>query len=1299
MGNIFRITSFLVFIIIKNNGIAGSLNEIKSFTNELGFIENKGQLTDFNNQPRSDILYVAKNPGGNVFIRKTGLSYVFVKPNESAENEHHKTSNTSFVDWEIEKINLLTTKKQSVTYLRTDLEFTGNLGAYTITNKAPSIEYFNYYFSHSNEGITNVRAYNEVTLNNYYDNIDLVYYFKNSNSIKYDFVVYPGASVSQIGMKYSGCDNIIIEEGKIKVILPFGEIQEMIPDVYQNINGKIVHINAWYEIKNSEIKIKTANYNKNFKLIIDPWVTYFGGAQVDKGNDINTDGAGNILFCGYTYSNNFPVTTGAFQTNYSAGTDAFVSKFNNQGNRIWTTYFGGSLNDMANALDIDAANNIYFTGSTQSTNFPVSVSAFQTTKAAGSDAFIAKLNSSGNLQWSTYYGATGNESSMAIDADASGDIAIAGVLYGSSTLTTPSCYQAVSNAGAEIFVLKFTSNGTRLWATHYGGTNDDIVFDIDTDSNNDIIFTGHSKSNNYPIMAAFQPLMPSTSQNAVITKLNGSNGFPIWSTYYGSPNGDYGGIGIAIDAFNNIYMTGTSGTGFPTTMGSFMFNAAGQSETYLVKFNSAGTRQWATFVGGTMGEEAWDVVVDDKNDVYVCGDTYSRDFPTTPCAFSTSMDMGNCCGGGEDAYLTKFDPNGLLLCSGYFGGIGHDENFIMAEYNGMVYLMANTASGAPITPGAFQTSKAGLGDDIMLAQLCGYTCGLINLQTDFSSSQTNACKGSPINFNCTYTTCDTSQTKWLWSFNGATPNTSTQKNPTNIMYNISGVYDVKLILITPCDTDTVIKTGYINVYQPTTQINSVVNAACNTNNGSINITTSGGYGNYTYNWLPGNMSTSSISNLAAGTYSLFVTDDLGCTTTSIATISQPSAPSLTLTSTNATCNGINNGQINSSVTGGSLPYIYSWSNGQTGSTALLLSAGNYTCIVTDSNGCSTTSTTNITEPLPININISSPPILCSGQATSISASVQGGTPGYSYSWSTSQTTSTISVTPTTSTNYILTVIDGNGCSNTLGANVVVHPPSIITYSNTIKEGCSPLCVSFSNTTNNSVAQFWNFSNNISSSNQNAINCFTNPGNYSFSLTVIDSNGCSNTLTQNNFILIHPNPIAAFTPLPPVTTLLNPTINFINQSNGANAWLWSFGDVNHGNSTSYHTNYTYSDTGKFEVTLIVYNEFGCSDTAKYTITIEADYVIYIPNSFTPNNDGLNDVFIATGTGIKNEDFEFYIFDRWGNLIFQSQNASEGWNGKANNGNEIAQEDTYVWLIKTKDLSGQKHRYVGHVNLLR
>jgi gliding motility-associated-like protein len=202
--------------------------------------------------------------------------------------------------------------------------------------------------------------------------------------------------------------------------------------------------------------------------------------------------------------------------------------------------------------------------------------------------------------------------------------------------------------------------------------------------------------------------------------------------------------------------------------------------------------------------------------------------------------------------------------------------------------------------------------------------------------------------------------------------------------------------------------------------------------------------------------------------------------------------------------------------------------------------------------------------------------------------------------------------------------------------------------------------------------------------------------FNVALTVTSDSGCISALTKYNYITVYPNPKAAFTIEPQTTTITDPVISFTDLSKGGDSWKWNFGDQN--TSTLFNPNpHTYADTGNYQITLTVSTQYGCTNTVQETVIIEPDFVFYIPNAFTPNGDGINDFF--TGKGIFLGNYEMSIFDRWGNLIFFSNDINIPWDGKVKNAAELAQSDVYVYVVKVTDFKRKTHNYKGIVTLVK
>jgi gliding motility-associated-like protein len=198
------------------------------------------------------------------------------------------------------------------------------------------------------------------------------------------------------------------------------------------------------------------------------------------------------------------------------------------------------------------------------------------------------------------------------------------------------------------------------------------------------------------------------------------------------------------------------------------------------------------------------------------------------------------------------------------------------------------------------------------------------------------------------------------------------------------------------------------------------------------------------------------------------------------------------------------------------------------------------------------------------------------------------------------------------------------------------------------------------------------------------------------VTVTSQYGCSSSAQAICSVTVVPSPRAEFTSDPGLeTSIINPAFRFFDQSNGATIWNWDFGDSTF--STLQNPQHTYVQTGIYTVKLIGYNNDGCVDSVVKTVEVKPEFTFYVPNAFTPNGDHLNDVF--SGKGIEIIEYEMMIFDRWGNEIFKTNSLDEGWDGRANGGTDIAQQDVYVYKIRLKDFEKREHSYVGNVSLVK
>ena len=254
-------------------------------------------------------------------------------------------------------------------------------------------------------------------------------------------------------------------------------------------------------------------------------------------------------------------------------------------------------------------------------------------------------------------------------------------------------------------------------------------------------------------------------------------------------------------------------------------------------------------------------------------------------------------------------------------------------------------------------------------------------------------------------------------------------------------------------------------------------------------------------------------------------------------------------------------------------------------------------------------------------------------------------------------------------------------------------------------GCPLHCSAFTNLSNiasGSVTSLnWDFGDGgPGSSEQNPSKCFSQSGFYDITLTATSNNGCVSMLTQTHLIQVYDVPVAEFSYFPTPATLLEPTITFSNlSSSDVNYWHWSFGDGDTLAPVMANPAHGYPGDvpGNYPVTLVVRNAQGCYDTIMHEIVIGPAFTFYIPNAFSPGGNGTNDYFFGSGIGIVK--YNLFIFDRWGNMIFEGKQLSDKWDGKANSGSNIAQSDVYIWKVDIVDVLKKKHSYLGTVTIVR
>jgi gliding motility-associated-like protein len=821
------------FLSLKAQNSESNQKDISTSNNY--FAENKGQLSDNKGNSLSNILYYAQFSAYQTYFSKNSFSYVLSDywkimgelRKESADANKNDPKRKIIASKGLsEKI-----KGRKINICRIDMEFSGANPSCEINPSEETRGAENYYYGNCPDGIIGVHSFQKISYKNLYPGIDMDIFHDASGQLKYNLLVAPGSSPSEIKMLYKGANDVFIRDGKLVIKNNVGDIVESLPEIFQmTASGKQL-ISGAYKVTKTEngflVELNISQYDHSLSLIIDPviWITYYGGDGDNESTGVTADAAGNSYVCGFSGSQIFPVTVGAFQTSPGdliAAYDAVLIKFNANGTRQWATYYGGIAMDIAQSVTCDQGGNPIMTGSTSSSDFPISVGCFQNAIAGGTDAFIVKFNPNGTRNFGTFYGGSDDDSGNGVTTDSQDNIIVTGVA-GNNFPITPGAYQpALAGMGitsffyptwgmglGDAFVLKLTPTGNQTWCTYYGGADEDWGMSVKTDSQDNIAICGGTNSANFPVSpGCFQAVSGGGTFvifgiEAFIVKFN-SAGNRLWGTYIGGGDEDVA-ESLAIDTQDNVIVTGvTASLNFPVSPGCDQPVYGGSYDVFIFKASANGSRAWATYHGTTILFEIFaQCTIDNSDNVYLYYE-WEDSFDTLAvlgCAFQKSY------GGIEDQYIIKYNSSGSQVCSTYLGGPSEEDwDNSPGEIfwkGGYMYFCTNTEGpGFPVTAGAYQpTMNPTAIYNMAFGRLCSASCGDTSAtHADFTIDNANC----GLQFYPSVAACDTSVIQYQWNFPGGNPASSSIKFPA-VNYTASGTYTVQLILSSPCGADTINK--------------------------------------------------------------------------------------------------------------------------------------------------------------------------------------------------------------------------------------------------------------------------------------------------------------------------------------------------------------------------------------------------------------------------------------------------------------------------------------------------------------
>jgi gliding motility-associated-like protein len=491
-----------------------------------------------------------------------------------------------------------------------------------------------------------------------------------------------------------------------------------------------------------------------------------------------------------------------------------------------------------------------------------------------------------------------------------------------------------------------------------------------------------------------------------------------------------------------------------------------------------------------------------------------------------------------------------------------------------------------------------------------------------------------------------------------------------------------------------------------TVINMTLPLCNGDNTGSLDAFAFGGTSPYTYNWSTGS-DTSFINNLAADTYFLTITDANNCQHIDSEVISEPAALAMQLPNDTLICPGASL-LLNANVTGGTGNYTYAWTPSNTTSQFLIVTPVSdtvFTCQVKDANGCLFVDSLTIRLQTLVNGDVSafiSDSEICQNDPISLNASYNGNFEGVSLQWlfcMSCDPNNSVVVNPTQSTDYI--IMASNSCNMQAfdTVSVLVHIPPIINLLPTYGNICPENYVSLMNYGQNDEqwTYNWTLGDGTSAQGDTVTHLYNFEGNYPITLSITDQFNCTSYSDGESFVVVHPQAIADFDFKPFLGTMADPSFDFINNSINANSYSWDFGDSTF--SDEINPSHEYEYEGIHTITLTAMNQYGCNAEISKNTFLEFDYTIYAPNAFTPDGYGPNNDWNIKFTGLDDDYFTLRIFNRWGELIHETHDINEGWNGTRDGDDRVQKDDVYVWTVDYNDIHGNPHYKDGIVTLLK
>lgn len=847
-----RIFTFLCFLF---------LNLPQGFSNSsMPFVENKGQW-------HSDVLFKAAIPGGDFYVLKNAMKYVFYP---GVEKGHH---NGIFDDDGPALRSAALQPDLANFHQAVEVTFTRANTTSKIYGQGDQFSNISFFKGESNRA-SDVSAFSMVKIDNLYEGIDLVLYVDHA-ALKYDLIVAPGADPSAIKMKYQGQLSLRNTDEKLLISTIFGQIEENIPVVYNLEGGQKTIVEAGFALNNDEVSfIFPKGYNQRQQLIIDPeliFSTYSGSTADNWGFTATFDEAGNLYSGGIVFDVGFPVTTGVYQPDHAGEWDVGILKYDPTGkNLVYATYLGGSFSETPQSIIVNHKGELVIYGTTSSPDFPMTANSFSATFQGGdpiydttnlepyrlvggipmrngTDIFLAILSPDGDeLTGSTFIGGTENDGiiekshpltknygdqfrgEVIVDRDDN--------IYVASNTSSPdflikggvqSTYAGGFNDGV---IMKFNPDLSDLvWSTFIGGSGMDALFAVKVDTDGNVFAVGGSNSVDFPMTAdVIKSEKPDANDiDGVVVKLNNEGSVLLGSTYIGTPEYDQVYF-LELDSSNQVYLLGQTQGSYPVTDGVYSNANSGQ---FIHKIsNELDTTFFSTVIGSGRGSpdfsptaflvnecenifvSGWGGLLNHPAFGYIGGSTIG--LPVTDNAFQSQTD-------GTDFYLLVLLQDARQLLYGtFFGEINGrgehvDGGTSRFDKKGIVYQSVcggcGGSSGFPTWPPDVWSNTNNSSNCNNAAFKFDLASLLAKFETDTEDFTNRGIREGCHPLTLVFLNESIGGENFLWDFGEGT--TTDQEDSITITYENPGIYPV---VLTATDINTCVReskaTGNITVY-------------------------------------------------------------------------------------------------------------------------------------------------------------------------------------------------------------------------------------------------------------------------------------------------------------------------------------------------------------------------------------------------------------------------------------------------------------------------------------------------------